>query len=73
LIYVRPEISKVEFINFLIGYVRFIDPLLHEIIFHADDNTLELAFTQKLGKSRRIAIKFHPKYVVKDEELSMII
>jgi hypothetical protein len=47
--------------------------LLHEIIFHADENTLELAFTQKLGKSRRIAIKFHPKYVVKDEELSMII
>lgn len=62
-----------EFINFLIAYFRFIEPLLHELTFHPDENALELAFTNKLGTMRRIVIKFHPKYVVKDEELSMII
>ena len=73
IIYVRPEISKVEFINFLIAYIKFIEPVLHELNFYAEENILQLVFTNKLKKIRKIAIKFHHRYVVKDEELSMII
>lgn len=73
IIYVRPEISKVEFINFLIAYIKFIEPLLHELNFFAEENILQLVFTNKLKKIRKVAVKFHHRYVVKDEELSMII
>lgn len=62
----RPEISKVEFINFLIAYIKFIEPILHELNFFAEENILQLVFTNKLKKIRKVAIKFHHRYVVKD-------
>ena len=67
IIYVKPEVSKVEFINFLIAYMRFVNPLLHEINFLAEENLLQLVFTNQLGRRRRVVIKFNQKYVVKDE------
>ena len=67
IIYVKPEVSKVEFINFLIAYMKFVNPLLHELNFRAEENLLQLVFTNQLGKRRKVVIKFNPKYVVKDE------
>ena len=73
IIYVNEEISKVEFINFIIGYMKYIEPIINELHFHQQDNIIQLIFTNKVGKVRKTIIKFYEKYVVKDEELSMII
>ena len=47
--------------------MKFVNPLLHELNFRAEENLLELVFTNQLGKRRKVVIKFNPKYVVKDE------
>lgn len=47
--------------------MRFVNPLLHEINFHAEENILQLVFTNQLGKRRKVVIKFNQKYIVKDE------
>jgi hypothetical protein len=72
-ILVRPEVGKVEFINFLIGYLRYVEPVLKCLRFHSADNALQFDFINKRKTPKSILIKFTPKYLIKDEELSMIL
>ena len=56
IIYVNEEISKVEFINFIIGYMKYIEPIINELHFHQQDNIIQLIFTNKVGKVRKTII-----------------
>jgi hypothetical protein len=73
LILVEPEITKAEFISFLIGYFRHCEPTLQTILYLHEHNALKIEYVNKLNKIKTVLIRFAPGYVVKDEELSMVV
>lgn len=66
MVLVKSDVNKVEFINFLIGYVKYVEPLIHSINFYAEENILQFEFTNKMHAIRKVVVKFSQNYVVKD-------
>jgi hypothetical protein len=46
---VYPPVSKVDFISFLVAYIKCIDPTLKSLIFCSAENTLKLGFLNRKG------------------------
>lgn len=72
-ILVYPPVSKVELISFLIAYVKCVNPVLNSIEYLALENTLKLRFWNRRREEKVLRMVFYQEYLVKDEELSMIL
>lgn len=73
LIIVKSSISKAEFISFLIGYFRYCEPIITAVRYIWEENALQLDFVSRSKKNKSLLLKFSSKYVVRDEEVCMII
>ena len=73
LVKVGREISKAEFISFLIGYFRCTEPTLRVVRYLAEFNCLRIEYVNRQNKIRTVMMQFGENYVIKDEEVSMII
>lgn len=62
----KEEITKAEFISFLIGYFKYIEPTLHTIKYIAEENALQIEYLNRVNQAKSVLMKFTGKYVVKD-------
>jgi hypothetical protein len=53
--------------------MRCIEPLIKSIVYIKSENSLQIEFVSKSNENKSVKICFHNKYVVKDEEISMIL
>ena len=73
LIVVEKQVSKSQFISFLISYFRLLEPALRLVRYIEQHNALRIEYVNKSYRIKVVLIKFSQKYVVKDEQISMII
>lgn len=66
---VYPPVGKLEFNNFLLAYVKCIEPVIKSIVYFCSENTLKITFLNKRRHEKVLSIVFYDEYIVKDEEI----